>query len=98
MNFIQFGGSEKNRGGRGNKHVQNVFLEVQKVVLSFTVFPLSSVFRGNIPGFRVSDGELLCDYLPPIPIQGTGFHRFVFCLLKQSGELDLNNYVNTKPR
>jgi len=65
-------------------------LEKKKEILHWMI--------GNIPGSRVSDGELLCDYLPPIPIQGTGFHRFVFCLLKQSGELDLNNYVNTKPR
>lgn len=52
-----------------------------------------SLCRGNIPGSRVADGEVLCEYLPPVPAQGTGFHRFVFCLLKQSGKLDLRNYI-----
>jgi len=46
---------------------------------------------GNIPGSRIANGEVLCEYLPPVPAQGTGFHRFVFCLLKQSGKLDLGN-------
>lgn len=47
----------------------------------------------NIPGSRINDGDVLCDYLPPVPAHGTGFHRFVFSLLKQSGKLDLTNYV-----
>ncbi|KAL9975622.1 hypothetical protein ACROYT_G012805 [Oculina patagonica] len=54
--------------------------------------------RGNIPGSRIADGEILCDYLPPVPAQGTGFHRFVFCLLKQSGRLDVGDYVCTNGR
>lgn len=53
---------------------------------------------GNIPGSRISNGQILCEYLPPVPVQGTGFHRFVFCLIKQNGELDLSNYVNKNPR
>ena len=52
-----------------------------------------SLFRGNIPGSRIADGEVLCEYLPPVPAQGTGFHRFVFCLLEQSGKLDLGNVI-----
>ncbi|KAJ7337307.1 39S ribosomal protein L38, mitochondrial [Desmophyllum pertusum] len=48
---------------------------------------------GNIPGSRIADGEVLSEYLPPVPVQGTGFHRYVFCLLKQSGKLDLGKHV-----
>ena len=51
------------------------------------------VFRGNIPGSRINDGGVLCDYLPPVPAHGTGFHRFVFSLLKQTGKLDLRSHV-----
>ncbi|XP_027035548.1 39S ribosomal protein L38, mitochondrial-like [Pocillopora damicornis] len=48
---------------------------------------------GNIPGSRINDGDVLCDYLPPVPAHGTGFHRFVFSLLKQTGKLDLRSHV-----
>lgn len=66
------------------------FIEKKKEFLHWMI--------GNIPGSRISDGQVLCEYLPPVPIKGTGFHRFVLCLLKQSGELDLGNYLNTQPR
>ncbi|EDO33819.1 predicted protein, partial [Nematostella vectensis] len=41
----------------------------------------------NIQGSRVSNGTVLCEYLPPIPPQGTGFHRYTFCLLRQEQQL-----------
>lgn len=66
------------------------FIEKKKEFLHWMI--------GNIPGSKIPEGQVLCEYLPPIPVQGTGFHRFIFCLLKQSGELDLSNYLNTKPR
>ncbi|XP_029204256.2 39S ribosomal protein L38, mitochondrial-like [Acropora millepora] len=66
------------------------FLENRKEVLHWMIY--------NIPGSRISGGEVICEYLPPIPIQGTGFHRFVFCLIKQSGELDFrSDLVIRKP-
>ena len=80
---------------QGISKVKMVFeIPIQKKDHCFS-FLLSS---GNIPGSRISNGQILCEYLPPVPVQGTGFHRFVFCLIKQNGELDLSNYVNKNPR
>ncbi|XP_019640401.1 PREDICTED: 39S ribosomal protein L38, mitochondrial-like [Branchiostoma belcheri] len=45
-------------------------------------------FVGNIPGSDISKGETVCEYFPPFPPQGTGYHRFVFILFKQEGPLD----------
>ena len=47
----------------------------------------------NIPnggGDDLSKGDLLCDYLRPLPPSGTGFHRMVFTLYKQKGRIDLS--------
>lgn len=51
------------------------------------IWMLSTVFffRSNIPvdenGFsKISAGELVCPYLPPIPPRGSGYHRYVFVL------------------
>lgn len=45
----------------------------------------------NIPGDDVSSGETLCDYLRPFPPAGTGFHRHIFVLFKQTEKLDLSS-------
>ncbi|XP_032672736.1 protein D2-like isoform X3 [Odontomachus brunneus] len=42
---------------------------------------------GNIPGSDVSKGEVLSEYVGSGPPQGTGLHRYVFLLYKQSGKL-----------
>ncbi|XP_074644133.1 large ribosomal subunit protein mL38-like [Tubulanus polymorphus] len=47
-------------------------------------------FIGNIPGSDVSKGEVICDYLQPIPARGTGFHRYVFVLYKQEKKIDFS--------
>ncbi|KAK3085551.1 hypothetical protein FSP39_005213 [Pinctada imbricata] len=46
---------------------------------------------GNIPGNRLADGEELCNYLPPFPLQGTGAHRYVFILFKQNEKIDFTS-------
>ncbi|CDW55555.1 phosphatidylethanolamine binding protein [Trichuris trichiura] len=38
----------------------------------------------NIPGDDVSSGDVLCNYLQPLPLRGTGLHRFVLVLFKQN--------------
>ncbi|XP_028391951.1 39S ribosomal protein L38, mitochondrial-like [Dendronephthya gigantea] len=43
---------------------------------------------GNIPNGDLTQGESVCQYLPPCPVQGTGYHRIVFCLLKQTTRYD----------
>ncbi|XP_033754821.1 39S ribosomal protein L38, mitochondrial-like [Pecten maximus] len=45
---------------------------------------------GNIPGDDISKGEELCCYLPPFPVRGTGFHRYVFVLYEQEKEIDFS--------
>ncbi|KAF2895554.1 hypothetical protein ILUMI_10618 [Ignelater luminosus] len=44
----------------------------------------------NIPGSRVKDGETLTEYIPPCPVNFTGFHRFVFLVYQQPNRLDFN--------
>ncbi|GAB1602361.1 39S ribosomal protein L38, mitochondrial-like isoform X1 [Argonauta hians] len=48
-------------------------------------------FVGNIPGNQIENGEIICNYLPPFPLRGTGFHRYVFLLYKQSKKLDFSS-------
>merc|ERR1711894_230554 len=43
---------------------------------------------GNIPGNDVSQGDKLCQYLPPFPPRGTGYHRHAFVLFKQDAKID----------
>ncbi|XP_068159960.1 large ribosomal subunit protein mL38 [Drosophila tropicalis] len=49
-------------------------------------------FIGNIPNGRVSEGEVLVNYLPPFPPNGVGYQRMVFILYKQQSRLDLSAY------
>lgn len=41
----------------------------------------------NVPGSKVSEGEVLSDYIGSGPPQGTGLHRYVFLVYKQPGKL-----------
>ncbi|XP_037073153.1 39S ribosomal protein L38, mitochondrial-like, partial [Pollicipes pollicipes] len=41
----------------------------------------------NIPGSDVSRGDVVYEYLQPLPFRGTGHHRIVFVLYKQQGVL-----------
>jgi len=44
----------------------------------------------NISGGNLDSGEVQASYLMPLPMRGTGFHRIVFLLFKQSKKLNLN--------
>ncbi|CAI9723010.1 Hypothetical predicted protein [Octopus vulgaris] len=48
-------------------------------------------FVGNIPNDQIENGEVICNYLPPFPLKGTGFHRYVFLLYKQNKKLDFSS-------
>ncbi|GAU96955.1 hypothetical protein RvY_08319 [Ramazzottius varieornatus] len=48
---------------------------------------------GNIPGGDISQGQKLVDYLQPIPLRGTGFHRYAFVLYKQESEIEYSRMV-----
>ncbi|EDV99537.1 39S ribosomal protein L38, mitochondrial [Drosophila grimshawi] len=49
-------------------------------------------FIANIPNGKISDGEVLADYLPPFPPRGLGYQRMVFVLYKQWSRLDMTEY------
>lgn len=42
----------------------------------------------NISGNQIQNGDTVVPYLPPMPWRGTGFHRLVFALFEQTGEID----------
>jgi len=44
----------------------------------------------NISGGNVESGDVQAPYLMPLPMRGTGFHRIVFILFKQSKKLNLD--------
>lgn len=52
---------------------------------------------GNIPGGAVQAGEELCNYLPPFPARGTGFHRYIYVLFKQEGPINFQEDVRPSP-
>lgn len=54
-------------------------------------------FVGNIPGGDISKGEVIVDYLQPIPPRGTGFHRYIFVLYKQDGKMDYSSLKKEAP-
>lgn len=60
------------------------------------LFPLC-VYRGNIPAGAVQSGEELCHYLPPFPAKGTGFHRYIYVLFKQEGQIDFQEDARSSP-
>lgn len=44
----------------------------------------------NIPGDDISTGESLVDYVGARPLQGAGFHRYVFLVYKQPGKVQFH--------
>ena len=61
----------------------------------FLMFVFFFYFRGNIPDGDIGKGDVICDYLQPFPIKGTGYHRYVFILYKQEKKLDFNKELRT---
>ncbi|KFM57055.1 39S ribosomal protein L38, mitochondrial, partial [Stegodyphus mimosarum] len=54
-------------------------------------------FIGNIKGNELESGEVICDYLQPFPMRGTGYHRLVFVLYKQDKTVDYSSLKKTAP-
>ncbi|KAL3860403.1 hypothetical protein ACJMK2_010528 [Sinanodonta woodiana] len=52
---------------------------------------------GNIPGQSVSVGEVVCPYMQPFPLKGTGLHRYIFVLFKQSKKIDFTEEKRPSP-
>jgi len=45
-----------------------------------TILPSVIVHSTNISGTSIFDGMEVCPYLPPVPPQGSGYHRYVFAV------------------
>ncbi|XP_040185896.1 39S ribosomal protein L38, mitochondrial isoform X3 [Rana temporaria] len=52
---------------------------------------------GNIPGNQVLSGEEICHYFPTFPVNGTGYHRYVFILFKQEERIDYTEEMRPNP-
>jgi large subunit ribosomal protein L38 len=53
---------------------------------------------GNIHGSDLTSGDRLCDYLPPFPPFGTGYHRYAFVLYKQEARIDFSKEQRSQAR
>ncbi|XP_048348065.1 39S ribosomal protein L38, mitochondrial [Sphaerodactylus townsendi] len=51
----------------------------------------------NIPGNKIEAGKETCHYFPPFPARGTGYHRYVFLLFKQTQPIDFTDDMRPKP-
>ena len=51
----------------------------------------------NVKGSDLSQGSVNVPYLQPFPAFGTGFHRYVFILFKQSSPVDLSKFNESGP-
>lgn len=47
-------------------------------------------FSGNIRDGDLKTGEVIFDYLQPLPAQGLGYLRYIFVLYKQEEILNYN--------
>ncbi|XP_057335282.1 39S ribosomal protein L38, mitochondrial [Microplitis mediator] len=54
-------------------------------------------FIGNIPGNDIDKGDLLIDYMRPIPPMGMGLCRYIFVLYKQDKKIDFAEYKKEQP-
>ncbi|XP_068120574.1 large ribosomal subunit protein mL38 isoform X2 [Hyperolius riggenbachi] len=52
---------------------------------------------GNIPGNQVLLGDEICQYFPPFPAKGTGYHRHIFLLFKQDEHIDFTEDMRPAP-
>ncbi|KAK9500449.1 hypothetical protein O3M35_001709 [Rhynocoris fuscipes] len=51
-------------------------------------------FVGNIKGNDINLGEVIMDYMQPLPLQGLGYLRYIFILYKQEEHIDYNELRN----
>jgi len=55
------------------------------------------LFRANIKGSDVASGQTIVDYMQPIPVRGTGYHRMIFLLFKQNEKIDFSEEQRLLP-
>ncbi|XP_061395643.1 protein D3-like [Musca vetustissima] len=47
----------------------------------------------NIPGNKVSNGQVVADYIGSGPPEGTGLHRYVFLIFKQEQRISAEKHI-----
>lgn len=61
-------------------------------------FPICRTNLQSIPEGVGVIGDEIIPYMPPIPYQGTGYHRYIFVLYRQDrGKIDLNQWRKGNP-
>ncbi|ALC47240.1 Pebp1 [Drosophila busckii] len=48
----------------------------------------------NIPGNKVSEGQVLAEFVGSGPGEGTGLHRYVFLVFKQNGKITSDKFIS----
>ena len=68
------------------------------LLFQFKTHKLNNFFyRGNIIGNDISSGETIVDYMRPYPPKGTGYHRYVYVLYKQTEKVDFSSLKQELP-
>ncbi|EDV94650.1 protein D2 [Drosophila grimshawi] len=52
----------------------------------------------NIPGIQLSQGQELAEYIGSGPPEGTGLHRYIFLLYRQSHKIDDPQHIDKRTR
>ncbi|KAH8310810.1 hypothetical protein KR044_003077 [Drosophila immigrans] len=52
----------------------------------------------NIPGNKLSLGQALAEYVGSGPPEGTGLHRYIFLLYRQSGKIEESLHIDKRTR
>ncbi|VDQ06079.1 unnamed protein product [Trichobilharzia regenti] len=75
----------------------------EKVVLHKLIFSCLFLFILHRTNLQPSPegcvgGEEIISYMPPLPYQGTGYHRYIFILYRQDrGQVNLDNWRRGEP-
>lgn len=48
----------------------------------------------NIPGNKVADGQVIAEYIGSGPPEGSGLHRYVFLIFKQSEKITTEKFIS----
>ena len=74
---------------------ENTFFGFYSLLLVHNLLNVLSE-RSNIPENQVENGEVNVEFLPPIPFEKSGDHRYIFLLLEQPGRLEAKEPVVAK--
>ncbi|XP_037828028.1 protein D2-like [Lucilia sericata] len=52
----------------------------------------------NIPGCKLSEGQVVAEYIGSGPPEGSGLHRYVFLVFKQTQKISTDTFISNKSR